>query len=114
MAFSTSTAVVMIGIAGTIFGGIINARAIGRLLLALKQHDMTTFIRLGASSGASPPDPKFGTRELQRYIYSAEYRQSAHEDVRVHGHRARVGILVSLACILVLIVLMLVHALRAI
>jgi hypothetical protein len=88
-----ATVLVILGATAMILGILVSLRATSRLLLSLKQLEPDTFARIGAPSGVSPPDPKFGTREMQRYILAAEYRSSAHDEVRLYGRRARAGTL---------------------
>lgn len=101
------TAVLMLSASGMIMGTLVSLWATSRLLLSLKQLEPNTFVRLGAPSGISPPGPRFGTREMQRYIFAAEYRSSVHKEVRLYGGRARLGNLVFASGFLLLILVML-------
>ena len=101
------TAVLILSAAGMILGALVSLRATSRLLLALKRLEPNTFVRLGAPSGTSPPDPRYGTREMQRYIFAAEYRGSVHKEVRLYGGRARLGTLVFASGLLLLVLVML-------
>jgi hypothetical protein len=107
------TVLLVLGAAGIVLGAVINLLATSRLLLSLKQLEPTTFVRLGAPTGLSPPDPRYGSREMQRYILAAEYRASEHKVVRLYGGCARLGIFFLVTGMLLLILVMCVRALIA-
>ena len=50
---------------------------------------------------------------MKRYIFSAEYRHSVHQEVRHYGARIRLGVLVFLTTMLLLILLMVIRDLWA-